>query len=204
MVHDHVHISYGVSKLGADIPSVNLPVGCTCRKDAPCFKKCYARRGRFSFMRNRAYLETNLELWHCDPRFFEQEVTIAAFRSRFFRWHSSGDIPDADYLAMMVRIARNLHKTRFLCFTKKYELVNAYIAAHGALPDNLTVVLSAWGSFQPENPYDLPVAHIRFRHEAAPIPENARPCPSYCGDCVTTGMSCWDLKRGEAVVFHEH
>lgn len=204
MVHDHVHISYGVSKLGSDIPSVNLPVGCTCRKDAPCFKKCYARRGRFSFMRNRAYLETNLELWDCDPRFFEQEVTIAAFRSRFFRWHSSGDIPDADYLAMMVRIARNLHNTRFLCFTKKYELVNAFIAAHGALPDNLTVVLSAWDSFQPENPYDLPVAHILFRHEAAPIPENARSCPSYCGDCVTTGMSCWDLKHGEAVVFHEH
>lgn len=204
MVRDHVHISYGVSKLGADIPSVNLPVGCTCRKDAPCFKKCYARRGRFSFMRNRAHLETNLELWHCDPWFFEQEVTIAAFRSRFFRWHSSGDIPDADYLAMMVRIARNLHSTRFLCFTKKYELVNAYIAAHGALPDNLTVVLSAWGSFQPENPYGLPVVHILFRHEAAPIPENARPCPSYCGDCVTTGISCWDLKHGEAVVFHEH
>ena len=131
-------------------------------------------------------------------------MTIAAFRSRFFRWHSSGDIPDAEYLAMMARIARNLHNTRFLCFTKKYELVNAYISEHGPFPDNLTIVLSAWGTFQPENPYHLPLAHIRFRKEEACIPENARPCPSYFGDCVVTGMSCWDLKHGEAVVFHEH
>ena len=36
------------------------------------------------------------------------------------------------------------------------------------------------------------------------IPADARPCPSYCGDCVATGMSCWDLKRGESVVFNEH
>ena len=38
MLYDHVHISHGVSKLGADIPSVSLPVGVTCRADAPCFK----------------------------------------------------------------------------------------------------------------------------------------------------------------------
>jgi hypothetical protein len=204
MLYDHVHISHGVSKLGADIPSVNLPVGCTCRKDAPCFKKCYARRGRFCFSRNRAYLQTNLELWCCDPEFYEREVTIGAFPARFFRWHSSGDIPDMAYLEMMVRVATKLPETRFLAFTKKYELVNSYIAEHGGLPRNLNIVLSAWGDFVPDNPHNLPVAYISFKHEAADIPADARPCQSYCGDCVATGMSCWDLKRGESVVFNEH
>ena len=152
----------------------------------------------------RTYLETNLELWRSDPDFFEREVTIAAFPSRFFRWHSSGDIPDMAYLEMMARVAVKLPDTRFLAFTKKYELIDSYIDAHGSLPENLVIVLSAWGGFKPDNPHNLPVAYIRFRHESADIPADARPCPSYCGECVATGMSCWDLKRGESVVFYEH
>lgn len=204
MNSDHVHISYHVSKLGVEIPSVNLPVGCTCRPNAPCFRKCYARRGRFCFQRNRAYLSDNLELWHCEPEQFEQEVTLAAFRSHFFRWHSSGDIPDAAYLDMMVRVARSLPATRFLAFTKKYELIDEWLDRYGAFPENLNVVLSAWGDFKPVNPHNLPVSYIRFKNEPADIPQSARPCPSYCGDCVATGMSCWDLKPGESVVFHEH
>lgn len=201
---DHVHISRHVSKLGVEIPSLNLPVGCTCRPDAPCFQKCYARRGRFCFTRNKAYLQNNLELWHCESQLFEQEITLAAFRSRFFRWHSSGDIPDAAYLEMMVRIARHLPKTRFLVFTKKYELIDHWLEENNAFPENLTVVLSAWGDFLPQNPHNLPVSYIRFKHASYAIPESARQCPSYCGDCVTSGMSCWDLHPGESVVFHEH
>lgn len=201
---DHVHISYGISKLGVDIPSVSLPVGCTCRPDAPCFKKCYARRGRFCFHKNKAHLQNNLELWYCEPEIFEEEITLSAFRSRYFRWHSSGDIPDVKYLDMMVRIAQHLPRTRFLAFTKKYELINSWITERGKLPDNLTIVFSAWGDFLPVNPYGLPVAYIRFRKEESEIPAHARECPSYCGNCVTTGMSCWDLQHGEAVVFSEH
>ena len=204
MDFQHVHISYAVSKLGADIPSVSLPVGCTCRPDAPCFKKCYARRGRFCFQRNRAYLQNNLELWCCEPDQYEYEIGIAAFFHKYFRWHSSGDIPDAAYLEMMVRVALDRPSTRFLVFTKKYELVNAHIDAHGALPENLTVVFSAWGSFLPDNPHNLPVAYIRFKNEPAAIPETARACTSYCGDCVSSGLSCWDLQHGQSVVFDEH
>ena len=108
------------------------------------------------------------------------------------------------YLEMMTRVAENLPDTRFLAFTKKYELIDDYINSHGSLPRNLIIVLSAWGDFKPANPHDLPVAYIRFKKETTGIPADARPCPSYCGDCVATGMSCWDLKRGESVVFNEH
>lgn len=204
MALNHVHISCSVSKLGANIPSVNLPVGVTCRPDAPCFKKCYARRGRFCFQRNREYLENNLKIWNRAPEQFEYEIGASAFFHRYFRWHSSGDIPDVRYLEMMVRVAGSRPDTRFLAFTKKYEMVNAHIDAHGALPGNLVVVLSVWGNFVPENPHNLPTAHIRFKRGEVEIPENARQCPSYCGDCISSGMSCWDLKAGEAVIFDEH
>lgn len=211
MTLEHVHISRGNTKLGADIPSVNLPAGCTCREDAPCFKKCYARKGRFSFPHNRELVEMNLRVWQEEPIQYQRDVMIAAFKSKFFRWHSSGDIPDAEYLQMMVDVARRLPDTKFLCFTKKYELVNAYIEGAGDLPANLSIVFSAWGNWQPENPFGLPVAYIRFRKDQADIPQHAFQCPKYCGDCVMTGCSCWDLKRGfhdddgvDCVVFDEH
>ena len=204
MLFQHVHISYSISKLGANIPSVNLPPVRTCRADAPCAGKCYARKGRFSWTKNKALLERNLEIWEKDPEQFERDVMIAAFPSRFFRWHSAGDIPDMDYLKMMVRVAEAVSGTAFLVFTKKFELVNAYIAEYGMPPKNLKIVFSAWGCFLPVNPYNLPVAYIRFKKCECAIPENAHHCPKYCGECVMSGMSCWDLNCGESVYFDEH
>lgn len=205
MILEHVHISKGVSKLGADIPSVNLPAVVTCRPDAPCFATCYARKGRFSFSHNKDLLSKNLDMWLHSPMDFERDVTIAAFHSRFFRWHSSGDIPDMAYLEMMNRVAKNLPNTSFLCFTKKYELVNEFIKRNGGLASNLRMVFSAWGNWLPENPNNLPVAYIRFRKtEVNNIPAVAFKCPKYCGNCVMTGCSCWDLQCGESVVFDEH
>lgn len=203
-----VHISYGISKLGASIPSVSLPAKVTCRPDAPCAnrRKCYALKGRYCFPHNRDLLNTNLCIWKCFPRVYENAVVVAAFTAKYFRWHSSGDIPDADYLDMMVRVAEELPGTKFLCFTKKYELVNSRIEQHGKLPDNLNIVLSAWGDWYFYNPYNLPVAAIKFRKDVdSHIPVGAFHCPKYCGECVINNEhSCWELKHGEAVYFDEH
>ena len=204
MITQHVHISRGVTKLGTNMPSVSLPPVLTCREDAPCFSRCYARRGRFAFPHNKSLLQTNLDIWNEDPVAFERDVIIAAFPSRFFRWHSAGDIPDLRYLGMMARVAQSIPETRFLCFTKKHELVNEYIAAYGELPGNLIIVFSAWGDFLPDNPYNLPVAYVRFRNQQTSIPASAFQCPNYCGECVATGCSCWDLKPGQSVCFNEH
>lgn len=203
MIIGHVHISH-VTKLGGDIPCVNLPAGETCRPDAPCFLKCYGRKGRFTFSHNKELFQRNLAIWKTDPHQYERDVFIAAFHSRFFRWHSSGDIPDIEYLRMMVRVASQLPNTRFLCFTKRHEWVNQ-VVSECEIPKNLQLVLSAWGDWIPDNPNNLPVAYIRFRKGDTPgIPEKAKACPKFCGDCVMTGCSCWDMKPGESVVFDEH
>lgn len=204
MIPEHVHISHHVSKLGANIPSVNLPVGSTCRPDAPCFQKCYARRGRFCFQKNKAHLQNNLDMWLSNPQQYEYEVGATAHFHGYFRWHSSGDIPNSAYLDMMVRIAKDKPNTRFLAFTKKYELINAWLDENSAFPANLTIVLSAWGNYRPSNPHNLPIAYIRFKKNLSVIPAQARECPSYCGNCVANGMSCWDLCPGDSVVFNEH
>lgn len=205
MVKDHVHISRGVTKLGVDIPSISLPPVCTCRPDAPCVAKCYARKGRWCFSHNKSLLQKNPDIWNEDPVMFQKDILIAAFHARFFRWHSSGDIPDAKYLEMMVAVAEQLPDTKFLCFTKKYELVNNYLSIHNSFPENLRMVFSAWGSFLPENPFSLPMAYVRFKNgDQGSIPANALQCRKYCGDCVMSGCSCWNLKNGESVCFNEH
>lgn len=206
MFMGHVHISRGITKLGQNIPSVSLPPGITCREGAACSKLCYARKGRFAFRHNKELLQRNLDVWRNDPEGYERDITIAAFTSRFFRYHSAGDIPDSSYIEMMVRVANACPCTSFLCFTKKYELVDKYITENGQLPENLNIVYSAWGDIVPENPYNMPVAYIRFKKSDTYIPENAVQCSGYCGECVQTGKSCWDLKRGtgDCVVFNQH
>ena len=205
MTTEHVHISKGITKLGADIPSVSLPPVCTCRPGAPCLAKCYARKGRWRFGHNKDLLRRNFDIWNSDPESFQRDVFISAFHSKFFRWHSSGDIPDEKYLNMMVKLAQELPDTKFLCFTKKFEIINSYLTIHKSFPENLRIVFSAWGSFVPENPFQLPVAYVRFKDGTqGHIPEEAIPCMNYCGECVMSGCSCWDLKNGQSVCFNEH
>ena len=199
-----VKVGNGNTKLGSQIPNINLPAGCTCREDAPCAKLCYAMRGNFRYkaVMNRAM--ENLLAWKSDPVQFEKDIAYQTSLSKYVRWHSSGDIPDMEYLKMMCRVAMEVKETNYLCFTKKYELVNQFLADGNTIPDNLTIVLSAWGDWIPNNPYNLPMAWVKLKKEDTDIPENARECPSFCGNCAATSNSCWKLKCGESVYFKQH
>lgn len=201
----HVHISYGISKLGKDIPCVSLPAGVTCRKDAPCKTKCYANKGRFRMKQVKQVVEKNLELWEKAPEIYEFDISMAAFRAKFFRWHSSGDIPSYEYLLMMVRVALRNPSTLFLAFTKQVEFVNTYLHINRELPSNLKIVFSQWGDkFIPHNPYNLPVAYVKFKNGESCVPEDAIQCSGFCGTCINSLDNCWRLRKGDSVVFDEH
>ncbi len=199
-------ISTAVSKLGSSIATVNLPAKVTCNPDAPCVTNggCYACKGRFMFPSIKQSHSKNLEAYLKNPKayFTVIDTTLQMIPYHYFRWHSSGDIVDMNYLDGMCKLARKHRTTKFLCFTKKYELANEYFAEH-TKPSNLTIVFSNWGDWQCENPLDFPVANIRF-NKNDPIPANGTLCPKFCGDCVNTNGSCWDLKKGQQVIFDKH
>ena len=189
------------------IPCVNLPVGETCRSDAPCYNGgCYAKKGRMAFPKNRAKYHANLERYIEDPDGYFEDIAcwLRLNPVRYFRWHSSGDIVDEYYFKKMVDLAINQREVRFLVFTKKYEIVNEYIDEHKELPRNLTVVLSAWGKWLPDNKYRLPMAYVSLKNGSAHIPKAARQCIGYCGECVSGLQNCWNLRIGESVVFRQH
>lgn len=195
-------VSSSNSKMGA-IKSISMPRVITCASNVPCAKMCYVRHFDWRHTVRDAY-ENNLNLWLTDPDGFELQATAAAYGSFNFRWHVSGDIVDDKYFAMMCRVADKLPRTEFLAFTKKYDLVNAYLAAGNTIPSNLHILFSSWPSYNMNNPYNLPVAYISFKDGKCDAPDDSKQCSGKCEKCAYMGQNCWTLGRGESVVLKEH
>lgn len=210
-------ISLTNSKLGGQIPSINLPPIITCRKNAPCSHLCYARKGNFCYANvKKSHLE-NLRHYQENPKNFFDTI-IAKLNGlttyKFFRWHSAGDIVDMQYLEGMVRVAKECPQTKFLCFTKKWELVNQYCdkqlidyvnPEETILPTNLRIVFSMWDNDYNQtvkNPYKFPTTWVRFKDGSVDqlIPETSLPCTGKCYECV----ACWTLQPGQSTVFKQH
>lgn len=140
---DGVAISTGNTKLGA-IPSVSLVPWFSCNINGPrdCMRRCYARKlARLRPCVSRCW-ESNSRIWAEEPsRYFDAIRTyLAGSKPARFRWHVAGDIPNVHYLAEMTRIAKEFPSTRFLCFTKSYNIA----AIIRSTPENLTIRVSAW------------------------------------------------------------
>lgn len=195
-------ITHNNSKLGGEIPSVSMPVGVTCRHDAPCFKKCYARKGRMAFPAAKNAYAANYEIYRNDPSFFFHYISVMTRFHRYFRWHAAGDIVDDEYFAGMVKVANENPETKYLAFTKKFDIVNRYLDAGNKLPDNLRIVFSGWDkTFKVDNPHNLPVAYIKLKNgNNCHIPEDSIPCGGKCYECI----ACWQLVKGQSVFFEEH
>ena len=118
MANKTISISTGNKKMG-QIPSVSLPPVVTCKNCSTCAKKCYAAKLCRIYKTVREAYDRNLEILKEDRDSYFFQVKAAAITSRYFRFHVSGDIIDADYLDRMVKLARELKGTEFLAFTKK-------------------------------------------------------------------------------------
>ena len=197
-----VSISRGNSKMGS-IQSVSLPAVITCRV-CGCNKKCYARRIEQRRPNVKSAYQNNLDILVSHPDIYWREVEASIMMSRFFRFHVSGDIPNSEYLIHMVEVAARNKHCEVLCFTKKYEIVNDYLANGGKFPPNLHMILSAWVGFEMSNPFSLPEAHVRYRDGSTTASESAIDCGGNCAECARTDGGCWSLGKGGQVVFNEH
>lgn len=200
-----VSISKGNSKMGA-IPSVSLPPVITCPKGAPCAKKCYAAKLARIYPSVRKAYQNNLDILNENWGEYWQQVRTAVKMSRYFRFHVSGDIPNAAYFKEMVITARHNPGTQILAFTKNYTVVNNYIDIFGALPENMHIIFSRWDSawnVHIPNPHNLPMSAVIFKGVANQI-EFEKICGGNCTECACRGVGCWELKNGETIAFYEH
>lgn len=200
-----MNISLTNSKLGDKIPSLNLPPILTCRADAPCKKGCYACHGTWLYSNVKNSLKNNLDEFMNDPNKFFNDIINALngdIMYKYFRWMSSGDIVNETFLQGMIKVANETPQTRFLCFTKKFEIVNKYLDSN-ELPKNLKIVFSGWDkNFIVNNPHNLPMAYVYFKDTTrnADIDEYAIPCVGHCSEC----KGCWSLQNGQTVYFNQH
>ena len=188
------------SKLGK-IMNVSLPPVTTCRPGAPCAKDCYAMKAWHMYPSVRKAWSHNLDCVKVNwGKFFDsiiEQINGKKNTPRFFRWHVSGDILDKEYFAGMIDVARRCPDTIFLAFTKRYNIVND-MTDH--IPENLTIIFSAWPGLEMENQNHFPVAWFDDGTDNR-IPEDCIECPGLCDSC---GM-CFQLGRiGKDVRFKKH
>ena len=181
------------SKMPCDtynLPAAECKIGAILRQKAgSACHGCYAFKGRFGFdsVQRAAYRRLATIT---DPQWVEAMVTLIKGQP-YFRWHASGDIQDLAHFANIVRVAERCPETKFWIPTRETPTVRQWIAAHGPLPANLTVRVSAAMVDQPAPDLGLPTSTIRSR-KAAPLP-GAYVCPAptqanSCGPC----RACWD------------
>jgi len=199
---DGVSISGHNKKMG-HIPSVSLPPILSCVNCELCKDGCYAKRMERRHPNTKAAWARNWRLYNESPSkyFLEiKEFLISRKAStRLFRWHVSGDIPDARYIDGMDLAAMMFPDIEHLCFTKNYYVVDYYVKTY-AKRDNLHIILSGWPGLEMVNPHGLPVAWMQDGTEDR-IPEDAIECTGKCDAC---GM-CWQLdKLGKDVYFNKH
>ena len=202
-----IHISTGNAKLGS-IMNISLPPVVTCPNCSTCSKYCYAIR---SYLKgpnvNNAWNE-NYFLFLNDPNRYFSEISKAVKLQRFFRWHVSGDIVNAEYFAGMIRVAMENPKVEFLAFTKAYQIVNAAIAAGAVIPSNLHLLFSAAPGVDMPNPYNIPECHINFADPALNTycggAEYEYHCTGNCTECAVNGCGCFFLKNGDVTIINQH
>lgn len=197
----HVHVSYNNGKVKD--PCIDMIAGITCDPNLPCYAACYARHGHMAIPYNKALRLMNLMIWKADPERYEREIQPVLMAANYARFNADGDMPDAEYLRMVRRVGGNARDCRIWFMSKKDWMVNAEIAERGMFPKNMKPMLSAWGKFQPQNPHNLSVFHVRLKtgEGAEFIPKDAWPCPGNCDICKKMKRGC---PYGETVFIDQH
>lgn len=203
---ENVSISRGNIKMGA-IQSVSLPAMVTCSKDAVkhCGKKCYAVRMEKRRATVKDTYTKNFKILTENPEQYWREVEASVMTTTVFRWHVSGDIVNEDYLQHMVDIATRNNHCNMVCFTKKYDIVNAWIEKGGVIPQNLHLIFSVWRDLECPNPHGMPECHIIYKDGYTTARDGGNwLCSGNCFECYKCRRNCFHIKNGEQILIKEH
>ena len=198
-----VSISKGNVKMGS-VPSVStLPLlTCPAICNGTCAESCYASKIanlRSSVLKSYA---RNTALLMLKPEFYWMDVKRAMMATRFFRFHVSGDILNKEYFENMVNACEANTHCQVLVFTKRFEIVNAWIKENGDLPENLHILFSGWETMKPINPNKLPETNVYNKNETPD--EKWLLCGGNCFECGCRGVGCWQARKGDVIAFRKH
>ena len=204
-----IAISEGNIKVGRTRSVSRPPVFCCSGDCERCMRDCYAVRMYSGRNRKviRAAWDRNMILSMIDPDAYFDGISAVMAEEDYFRYHVSGDITSAAYLAGMIRTARENPDCIAMTFTENYDVVNNWIDKNGDLPENLIILFSVHYGRVCNNPHNLPEAHIIYEDSNMnTLPENKQAfiCPGNCETCQNCGAGCFSAKHGDIVAFNQH
>lgn len=113
--------------------------------------KCYAMGGNYLRYANNVEPAQYARLdsvWQAMQYPDQAELWVSAIVALIgsdstFRWHDSGDLQGVQHLRLIALVAMATPDTLHWLPTREYSMVKEYLDLYGALPENLTVRLSA-------------------------------------------------------------
>lgn len=150
---------------------------------------CYALKGRYVFPNVQNALSTRLDSLN-HPKWVEAMVAmITSRKTKWFRWHDSGDLQSVEHLQKIVEVCNQLPKTKFWLPTREYTIVQQFQAGN-TIPNNLTIRLSAHKiDGAPPTGFGLPTSTVHTKGQTITGEEcRAYKRDNHCGPC----RACWN------------
>lgn len=201
----HVKLQKGNRKTGNNCWTVSLAPVIDCSNCAECMWDCYDLKSDMIYPTVINDRLKNSAIHKADPARYWSEIDTQ-IKSNYvteLRLNVGGDLTYDDF-AYVKKLGESNNKTMILFFTKNYEGINKFLA-HDSFPDNVKPIVSAWLGMKIDNPHNLPCSHVLYEDGRTTAPQyGAYYCGGNCSECAYKGEGCWNLKRGEHVIFKAH
>lgn len=201
----HVKVQKGNRKTGANCWTVSLLPVIDCANCSKCKHNCYDLKADLIYpavINDRA---RNSAIHKKEPDRFWREINDQVRENfiRELRINVGGDLSYNDFAYVRVLGLENPN-TDILFFTKNYDDINRYLD-DVSFPENVHPIMSAWKGMKMDNRHNLPCSHLLYENGDTTAPEyGAVYCGGNCSECAFKGEGCWNLKKGEHVIFRAH
>ena len=201
----HVKLQKGNSKTGANCWTVSLLPVLDCRNCDKCKWECYDLKNDLIYPAVINDRCKNSVIHQEDPERYWKEIDeqIKANFVTELRINVGGDLRYKDFY-FVKELGEKNPKTMIMFFTKNYEEINEFLNGN-EFPENVKAIMSTWAGMEMDNPHNLPQSHVLYEDGTTTAPNyGAYYCSGNCSECAFKGEGCWNLKRGEHVIFKVH
>lgn len=201
----HVKLQKGNRKTGSNCYTVSLAPIIDCSNCNGCKGQCYDIRNDVIYPQVITDRAKNSAIHKMQPNRYWHEIDqqIKANFVTELRLNVGGDLTDNDF-EYVATLGKENPRTMILFFTKNYKGINKFLE-NNSFPENVKPIMSAWEGMEMDNPHNLPCSHVLYEDGRTTAPEyGAVYCGGNCSECAFNGDGCWNLKRGEHVIFKAH
>ena len=188
---------------GYSFPAETCNIGSKLRKvENSICSKCYAMKGNYVFPKVKSALYNRLETLKNKTLWIDSMVFLINTRNmKHFRWHDSGDLQSTEHFKMIIEVCRKTENTKHWLPTRENKVVTDTIKQGVAIPENLTVRLSAM-AFDKEAPAKTASKYGLQVSGATKLTDGTCPAWKQGGECKEC-RNCWN-KSVFNVVYKAH